>query len=304
MKFTGKRVIQKIVAVLIIMMMTLADFSMIGANVISYAFDMVATNSNNVEFSAYFINEQEEKTTDIESAINEEDLKMYVEVSVKNEGYFNGEITLGDSSFNFSENISDEYVKKAQGNTVTLNQINAGTTAKIELKVNYNNSDEIKKSSLNQENEINLTGTYVNSKKNVDIKGSTKVQVNWKSPKDVEAKLDTKILTNSIYKVNDVNKRIVQVLIDSKLNNNSYPVKETNIELNIPAGAEEVKVHSRSTYATNGEESKYEYNYDLNAEAGKLKIDLKNEQDDGKIKWSKDVKDTIIVTYISRKYKF
>lgn len=298
MKFTGKRVIQKIVAVLIIMMMTLADFSMIGANVISYAFDMVATNSNNVEFSAYFINEQEEKTTDIESAINEEDLKMYVEVSVKNEGYFNGEITLGDSSFNFSENISDEYVKKAQGNTVTLNQINAGTTAKIELKVNYNNSDEIKKSSLNQENEINLTGTYVNSKKNVDIKGSTKVQVNWKSPKDVEAKLDTKILTNSIYKVNDVNKRIVQVLIDSKLNNNSYPVKETNIELNIPAGAEEVKVHSRSTYATNGEESKYEYNYDLNAEAGKLKIDLKNEQDDGKIKWSKDVKDTIIVTYI------
>lgn len=294
MRFTGKRLIKKIVAVLIIMMMTLADFSLIGVNVVSYALDMVATNSNNVEFSAYFINEQKEKVTEIDSSINAENLKMYVEISVKNEGYFNGEITLGDSSFNFSENISNEYVKEVKGNTVTLNQINAGTTASIELKIDFANSNEIKTSSLSQVSEINLTGTYVNSKKNVDIKGKTSVKVNWKSPEDVEAKLNTKILTNSIYKVNDVNKRIVQVLVNSKLNNNSYPVKETNIELNVPDGVEEVKVHARSTYATNGNENNFEYN----ADSGELTISLKNEENDGKIKWNKDAQDSLVVTYL------
>ena len=80
MNFTGRRIINKIVAVLIIMIMTLADFSLVGANVISYAIDMVVTNNNNVEFSVYFMNENEEKTTEIESTINAEDLKMYVEI--------------------------------------------------------------------------------------------------------------------------------------------------------------------------------------------------------------------------------
>ena len=298
MKFTGKRILQKVVALLLVMIMTFADFSIIGANVISYALDMAKTNSGNVEFFAYFINEKEEKISNLESTINAEDLKLYVEVAVKNEGYFNGEITLGDSSFNFVENTSSDYVKQIKDNTVTLNQINAGITAKIELKVEFNDLKEINKTSLNQENEINLTGTYTSSKKDVEIEGTTKVQVNWKSPKDAEAKLDTKILTNSIYKVNDVKKRIVQVLIDSKLSNNSYPVKETNIELNIPNGAEEVKVHSRSTYATNGEQGKYEYNYDLNADNSKLTITSKNEEENGKINWNKNAKDTFVVTYV------
>lgn len=298
MEFTKKKIIQKIVAILLVIIITLADFSIIGANVISYALDMVATNSDNVEFFAYFINEKEENINNIESEINKKDLKMCVEVAVKNEGYFNGEITLGDSSFNFSENVSNEYVKEVKGNTVILNQINAGTTAKIELEIQFNNSEVINKISLNQENEINLTGTYVSSKKNIDIKGTTKVQVNWKSPKDIQAQLDTKILTNSIYNVNGVRKRIVQVLIDSKLNNNSYPVRETNIEVDIPSEVEEVKVSSRSTNATNGEQNKYEYNYDLNSDDSKLRITSKNDEVNGNINWNKDAEDIFVVTYL------
>ena len=51
-----KEVLQKIIAIMIIIIMTMADFAIIGVNAISYAIDMVATNSNNVEFCAYFEN--------------------------------------------------------------------------------------------------------------------------------------------------------------------------------------------------------------------------------------------------------
>jgi len=73
MNFTEKRILQKIVALLLIMIMTIADFSIIGENLISYAIDRVATNSDNVEFFAYFINNQGEKVANIESPIDVND---------------------------------------------------------------------------------------------------------------------------------------------------------------------------------------------------------------------------------------
>lgn len=298
MNFTVKRIIQKTIAMLLVIIMTLADFSIIGENAISYALDMVATNNDNVEFSAYFVDEQEKQTNSIESEINSEDLKLYVEISVKNEGYFNGNIELGDSSFSFVNKTSSEYVKEIKDNTVKLNQINAGVTAKIELNIKFNKAEEINIVSLNQENIIKLTGNYKNSKKDIDIKGETKVKVDWKTPKDSSAKLDTEILTNAVYKINDVNKRVVQILVNSELNNNSYPVKQTKIELNIPTGAEEAKVHSRGTYATNGMQNSYDYNYDINSNNSKLTITSKNEENEGKISWNKNAKDTFVVTYI------
>jgi len=298
MNFTEKRILQKIVALLLIMIMTIADFSIIGENLISYAIDRVATNSDNVEFFAYFINNQGEKVANIESPIDVNDLTMNIEVAVKNEGYFYGKIELGDSSFKFVKNMSNDYIKEIKDNVITLNQIKAGTTANIEIGIEFNNLEKINISALNQENYINLVGTYVSSKKDIEIKGRTSVGVNWVSPENTQAQLDTKILTNSIYKDKDIDKRIVQILVDSKLKNNIYPVKETKIELNIPGGAEEVKVHSRSTYATNGEESKFEYNCNLELDEPSLTIISNNDGENGRINWNKKVKDTFVVTYV------
>ena len=51
-------------------------------NAISYAIDMKITNSNNVEFCAYFVDEDKQLTT-IDNIINANDLKVYIEISVK-----------------------------------------------------------------------------------------------------------------------------------------------------------------------------------------------------------------------------
>ena len=298
MKITGKRIIQKVVAIFIIMMMTLSDFTIVGMNVVSYAIDMIATNSDNVEFSAYFINANKEKVTNIESNINAQDLKMYVEIAVKREGYFNGQITLENASFNLKEEILSDYVKQIDGNTVVLNKINANNTAVIELGVEYNNSEKISISSLNQDSIVNLSGTYVSSKKDKSVTGSSKVRIDWKSSDEAKSEMTTEILTNSIHKVNDVNKRIIQVLVNSKLANNSYPVKTTDIEITVPEGAEEVKVHARKTDATSSDIDFETGNYDYNSENKILKINLSNKESNGIVNWKKDALDTLVITYL------
>ena len=68
------------------------------------AWQTVKTNNVNVEFSAYFQDENGEKIQKIEEHIDKKQY-LYVDVSVKNEGYFNGEIKIADENFNIK---SDE----------------------------------------------------------------------------------------------------------------------------------------------------------------------------------------------------
>ena len=48
MKFTGKSIIQKATAILIIFNLLIVNFAIVGQNAVSYAIDIVKTNSNNV----------------------------------------------------------------------------------------------------------------------------------------------------------------------------------------------------------------------------------------------------------------
>ena len=90
---TGKRIIQKTTAMLLIFILTLAEFALVGQVAISYAVDAVRTNNKNVEISAYFENENGEKIANIESAINA-NLKLIAEITVKNENGNNQNYTL------------------------------------------------------------------------------------------------------------------------------------------------------------------------------------------------------------------
>ena len=268
-------------------------------NAISYAIDMKITNSNNVEFCAYFVDEDKQLTT-IDKIINANDLKVYIEISVKNEGYLNGKISLEDSSFKFNKKYTDENncIKEIDENTISLNQINAGNTAKIEVGIEFRNEDSIELKALNKDNKINLTGTYKNSKKDIEIEGTTTLKINWKSQEELDAKIGATVLTNKVYEVEGNSKRIVQILVDSKLENDLYPIKNTNIKLNVPQGVESVKVHSRSTNATNGDAEFNEENYKYNSDTGILEINIQNQEKDGKISWIKEKKDSLVVTYI------
>ena len=290
-----KQVIQKVIASLIIFAMIMVQYAIVGFTAITYAIDMLSTQSENVQFKAYFV-ENDKETATIERSIENKDLKLNIDVSVKNEGYFNGTISLENAGFRIKdESIINNNVKEIKDNVIYLNQINAEDTAHIEVGIEFLNENEISTVSLNSETDVKLKGTYISSKKNNEIDATSKVLVNWNIPQNTKAEILSKILTNKIYTINQQNKRIVQFLVSSKLTNNSYPTKNTKLLISIPEGATNIEVHKRTTKATNGEKQFTQNNYKI--ENNTLEINVDNSETDGKISWIKGVQDVFVVTY-------
>lgn len=290
-----KQVIQKVIASLIIFAMIMVQYAIVGFTAITYAIDMLSTQSENVQFKAYFV-ENDKETATIERSIENKDLKLNIDVSVKNEGYFNGTISLENAGFRIKdESIINNNVKEIKNNVIYLNQINAEDTAHIEVGIEFLNENEISTVSLNSETDVKLKGTYISSKKNNEIDATSKVLVNWNIPQNTKAEILSKILTNKIYTINQQNKRIVQFLVSSKLTNNSYPTKNTKLLISIPEGATNIEVHKRTTKATNGEKEFTQNNYKI--ENNTLEINVDNSETDGKISWTKGVQDVFVVTY-------
>ena len=301
MNISVKKVFIKICAIMVIIALTISDFLLVGKGIVSYAIDVVKTNSSNIEFTAYFMDENGEKNEAIERNIDKEEY-LYVDLAVKNEGYFNGSILINNSNFKISEEILSSVVSSISGNQVTLNQINAGSTETIKLKIEAIKEETITETILNTKTEVMLQGQYVNSKnvekdKYVDIKGTSVVEVKWKSSEETNAELNAELLTNSIYNVNGEEKRVVQILVNSNVTNNNYPAKNTEINLNVLDNVQEVRVHARSTAGTNKNIEFSSDNYVYNEENKTLEIKLSNEDADN-ISWSKNSEDEIVVTYI------
>ena len=305
MNITKTNLINKICAILVIFALTVSDFLLVGKTAVSYALDTVKTNNANVEFFAYFQNENGEKVEQKENNIDKEEY-LYVEISVKNEGYLNnGEITLENNNFNIKADKLSEEVAEIKDNVVKLNQINAGSTVTIKLAIEAQKEDKINENWVNGKTKIELGGEYVNSKnvekeKYIEIKGTDEVGLKWKTIEDTKIELEGKLLTNSIYDVEGENKRLVQMIVSSQVEKNSYPVKETEITLNVPEKVEEVKVTARETKGTNSQAEFGEGNYEYNREEKKLRIKIANE-DKENISWEKEGKDTFVVTYVLAK---
>ena len=302
MNVARKSLFSKICAMLIIIALTMSDFLFIGQTAVSYAIDTIKTNSSNVDFSAYFLNTDGEKVERLEENIDKGEEYLYVDISVKNEGYFNGKISLSNNNFNIKNVVLSENIAEISGNDVRLNQINAGSNVTIKLAIEPINATTIQSSILNAVTTVSLNGQYVNSKnvekdKYVDVSGTAEVQINWKSSENTALELESSLLTNAIYGTETESNRVVQILVNSKITNNNYPVKNTNITLNVPEKAKNVIVHSRSNAATNSSVKFSEANYIYNKEENKVTINVANENETN-VSWSKNVQDSFVVTYI------
>ena len=153
-----------------------------------------------------------------------------------------------------------------------------------------------------------MDGTYRDSKqKDISIKSTKTVQLNITNPYSNDTngvELNERVITNKNVVYNGENKRMVQVLVESGLNNNAYPIKNTKIIANalkidnqLP---ENILVSTRGTVATNGE-TEYktlndEWKYDEKAET--VTINISNNKNDNKVMWKKEGKDKYIITYL------
>ena len=301
MNIRTNKLVNKVIAIIVVMLLTMSDFLFVGASTVSYAINNAKTNSANVEFSTYFLNEAGEKVEKIEEDINRGDLYLYVDVTVKNEGYFNGSVTFNNNNFNVKPEVMSNDIAEISGNKVTLKQINAGTTTTIKLGVEAIKNNTINIQDLNRKTNVVLEGQYINSKnveksKKVDIKGNDSVEVNWVSNPNTANELTSKVLTNNVYTVNGEEKKVLQILINNKITNNNYPVKNTTIDLTVPENVKDVSVHSRTNSATNSGVQFSNKNYNYNKAKNTLTINVEN-VDKNNISWNKNTQDTFVVTY-------
>ena len=304
MQRTYENLLNKIIAIILIIVLTLADILVIGLNFISLAIEMVATSSDNVEFEAYFKNQNNEKVTIQEFNLNAEKMYMYVDINVLEEGYFNGQISLEDSNFSIVDVTANSYVNTVEGNTIKLNQIPQGNMVTLEIQVKPNVESNMNVNVLDKDTTVKLDGKYAKSTSANNIveetvTGSTSVNAKFVAPADAKGVLNAEIISNKVYEVNGENKRILQVLVKSKLENNVYPVKKSEIEVSLPKDIEEIEVYARSTKATNKNiVFSKENNTTFDSVNSKLKVTLENPEVDGKINFDKNATDEFVVTAI------
>ena len=307
-----EKLLKKMLVIALIFSLTMVNFLFVGFNMVSYAADVLtqssSTNNKNVEFTAYFKNDTGEKVYSKDETINAEDLKLYMEISVK-EGYFNGKVELKESNFTIKPEKLSDSINSIQGNTINLNQINAGDKVEIEVGIEIQKDDYIDLNLLSMESKINLTGTYKDSnEKDITINSDKIVKLTLKTPYSKENNqilLEQEIITNKVLEINGENKKVVQILIKSGLADNGYPISETNISLTVPKiseySVESVDVQAIKTTATNGKTSEEFTQDDWEYVESESKVNIKVENtpdENNKVSWIKEGSDEFVITYI------
>ncbi len=304
----NKKILKTITILMLIATLTMANFVLLCADVVTYATDAInsekTTNNKNVEFTAYLKNEKGEKISNLDAKMNANDLKLYFQITVKQEGLFNGNIVLNDANFKFKTDFTGNAINKIEENKIYLNQINAGETKEIEVGIQLLSDTQFDLGLISKESKIAIEGTYKDStQKDIAISATRTIQINMVSPyNNAEEciKLSQKIITNKIAKYNGEEKRIIQVQINSGINNNLAPIKSSLIKVQAPKISNkypEVLVNANKTLTTNGKTLTQE-NWNYNKETGLTTIEINNVAEKNKITWTKDGEDQIIVTYI------
>ena len=202
------KVMKVAVILLLIMTLTLTNFIFVGASLVSYAASTVETNHKNIHFDAYFTNSNNQEISSADMSKNEETY-LVMKVEVENEGYFNGTISIEDSNFTLG-NTESSYVNKIEGNTITLNQINAGTIAEVRVKVNLIKDEVFNLDNLTKINTISLNGKYYDStEKDINIKAKREVELDLiQSYSQDNVENSVEVITNKLTSIDGENKRI------------------------------------------------------------------------------------------------
>lgn len=294
----------KLIAIMLVFMLTITHFSIIGevlAN--SLENQETKTNNANVEFDSYFKNNENTKEYSSVKTIGEENY-LYTNISVKEVGYLkNIVVTLENANYVVNKEIENKQIAKIEENKIYYNQIKNGNTVEIALPIQMLFTNLVEE--LSKESIVKLTGIYVDKNgKEIQIEKEITVSLTWTGKK--EANLNAKVSKFIPYSIKENKGIILQTTLQSYLNNNILPVKENKIEISVPTinniKPEEVKVVANTTKATNGDIFGANFtneNYTYNKETNKLTITVQNIQNEQKqISWQKEAQDEFVITYI------
>ena len=302
------KLLKKLIAVMLVIVLAGANLSMLGMYSISYALtdtqlanQTTTTQNSNVEFNSYFEGGEHVKTENIDSTTT----KLYMNIKVKNVGYLkNGKISFSDVNFKINGEVKSDYVQSINKdtNTITLKQINNGSDVTLEIPISVLNSETVKADNFSRENTVRFTGKYVDGNGNEkDISKEIVNKLSWNGTAEAVVKSEltrfVPFATSGKYGV------LLQVKVNTSIKDSKLPVKTTQIKVQAPqvngVNPTSVNVIANTTKATNGEESGLNFtvqNYSYNAENGTVDITTSNATDN--ISWVKNVEDEYLVNFI------
>ena len=289
-----KNKIMKVATIIILIMtLTLTNFIFVGSSLISYAANEAETNHKNIDFNAYFVNSNNQTISSVDMS-SEGDIYLNMQIEVKQEGYFNGSITIEDSNFTLGDTDSS-YVNKIEGNTITLNQINSGTKAEIRVKLDLIKDEIFNIDNLAKTNIIKLEGKYYDStERDISIEATRELELNLIENYTRDNIInDIEVITNKITDINGENKRVIQLLWNVGLMENNYPMKEINLNITVPTI--DNKRAEVSRVVNFNEMTYYDYTYD----GSNVTFNFTNEpNDNNEIRWKNEGTEKIILTFI------
>lgn len=267
------------------------------------------TNVENVKFDIYFdVTDKSKK--EIEEDINTEGLKLFVSVDVKDGGYLSGgQIEFTNCNFKLKNNQDK----------IELDSIQSGQSKEYLVEIVAKKDDSFNLNLLEMISQIKLDAEYINNEGNgVHVESTKNVKISWianiVSDDDEIVKLNQEVITSKIYRVGGQDKRVIQLLVKSGIENNQYPIKSSELEVIVPKLGElypeKVIVASYDTIATNGKNStEFEKiivgteqtklgNWIYNESEHKVNITINNDPVENKISWEKSGEDTFVITYV------
>lgn len=229
-----EKLLKTILISILILILTITDFVVLGQSVVIALTNEIemqgfATNISNVEFNAYFKNE-DEKVYSKQSLVTQGD-SLFLGIMVKEAGVLeNAKIKIENSNFRLQE-TQNQYIKSVNvdANEIELNQIITGDLAEINIPIKFEKIGEINKDYLSQESKVILTGNYKNDKDvSKKVLGERNVTISWNDEVDV---LVEQSIDKYIHLEGD--KTLFQQLISSQIQNNTL-VQGKEIEVVVP----------------------------------------------------------------------
>ena len=303
----NKKIFRKILAIMLIITLTFAHFlflAVYAANV-KYEVQETSINKTNVSFDAYFISKEGQKTHTKVTEMNNNELKLFLSVSVTSGYLKDARISINNANFKLVE--GQELPKGVQNidtknNTVTLNQINKGEKREIELQIEIIKDEKFDLNNFSKDAEIKLEGIFVNNSAK-EIKSEKTIIVNLALSEEAESNLNARISKYVTFEEDEKKKALIQLVVSSKVVNNLLPVKSTQIGIQVPelygSKPEKVSVTSSSTKATNGDNGTYFNENNYKYSDGIISLKVLNEPDENnKVTWIKDTSDEYIINLI------
>ena len=230
-----EKLFRTVTTLILILCLISLDFVLLGYNVVLALSDSgisgdVSTNIQNVEFDAYFKQENAnlyEKQIDVAN----EDI-LYLRINVKNRGVLNNaKIQLDNVNFNIlKEKTQNDYIQdiNTNSNEITLKSITAGNDIEIGLTIQFKKQETFDVNYFGQENTIKISGTYQDEQEQ-ELSGERKVKINWIGNTDV-------ILTENMDKYFSLNEKgvLLQQNILTEVQENRLPREKETLSINVP----------------------------------------------------------------------